>query len=510
MSIDNQSIIKNSLRLSLLGIIATALGFIVLSMQADKFGASVEMDAYFYALIIPMTYIGIIVGVFKIVIVPGLIEERINNPDNLNNYIRSIMYFSLIASVVGIFIVSWVAYSGIIRIGEDPEVSILLKILLIEMLPLIPLIIFSGLFVSIYNSYQKFGLPEVTRLVQFLLIVISILLLSESFGVHSIVYGYVTSQLVILVFCIWLVRVKLGLNIKLNFKLDSDFRRLIQVSILPLLSYILAQLSPLLIRIFSAFLVVGSISSISYAQKLASIPAIVIGGGFLDVISSYWAKSVSEEQHEKLQSSLNETLAVLMSILIPFVTILYILKDQIIRLLLFRGELGEESLNLIIELFPILLIAILPSYINMLGVRVLFAKQDRKNLFLISLLSLVALASILSVLIFIVDMGVIAVAISILFSNTIAAIFTLYVVHKYHSPIFLVKLFNSIVQAILGSIIMYYFIFFIQGFFASFFEKNGLFIEIICIGLTGLFCYVFLIKLAHPKKLDFIFNSFKN
>lgn len=495
----NRKIFKDSIVVTLLGLVGQGLGFVVTMLVAKKFGANWITDSYYLAFIIPGTFVGIIGGVVKIVFVPVFVEERINNPENVSEIIGSIITAMLIASIVGVIIVATLSYSNVLSFGQSPEARALTQVLLIELLPLIPLTILSGIFGAVYNSYQQFGLAEVANSVRYAVVVATLVFLSKSFGIHSLVFGHVVGQFFTLLLIGWIVHKKLGLDIRPRFTFNPAFKRMFRMSLLPFLSYVLAQFNPLISRLIASFLTVGSISVISYAQKLAVIPTLVIGTGFMGVIVSYWSKSAAEGDEQQLQNSVNRSVSMLLTILTPIVVGLYILREPLIRLLLQRGAFGDEAVVVTAGVFSIFIIAVVPTYLHMVICRVLFVKHDIVSLFWLSLLGM-GLHSILSyVLAIVLQMGPKGIALSTLASGSIVTITTTFIVYKYHVRLSLQELGNSMLRIMGGCLIMVCIIFLFQHFAQALIIKGGLFFEIFSVSLIGGVIYIgFLRLVCHP------------
>ena len=259
----------------------------------------------------------------------------------------------------------------------------------------------------------------------------------------------------------------------------------------------LSKVNPLISRLIASFLAVGSISVISYAQKLAVIPTLVIGVGFTGVLVSHWSKSAAEDDEQQLQNSLNRSVSMLLTILTPIVVGLYILKEPLTRLLLQRGAFGEEAVMVTAEVFSIFVIAVIPTYLHMMIGRVLLVKQDYVTIFWLNMLVL-CFNSVLSYLLAIMlNMGPKGIALSTFISVSIVAITTTFVVHRHYVRLSLQEVGKSIFRIIVGCLIMVFVIYLFQNLAQALIMKGGLIFEIFSVSLIGAVVYLGFLSLVH-------------
>ena len=495
----SRQIFKDSLIVTLLGVAGQALGFVAMMLIAKIYGANWITDAYYMAFIIPGTLMGIMFGLIKIVFVPFFVEERIKNPENVGHIFNMAVSAMTIISFIGVIAVALLSYLDLLSFGQNPEGKALTQILLFELLPLIPLTIISGIFSAIYNSYQRFGLEEIANLLRYIAVIPALIFLTGSIGIHAFVLGHVTGQLITLLFSAWLVYTKLGLSFKFNFTFSPDFKRILRSSILPFLSYSVALFNPLISRIIASFLEAGSITIVTYAQRMALIPSLVIGGGFLGVLVSHWSKSAVEGKDEQLGRSVIRSFSMMITIITPIVIGLYVLREPLTRLLLQRGEFNESMAVVTANVFSIFAVAVIPSYLHRLVGRVLFVKQDMISIFSLTCLG-IALHLLLSYLLAIIlGMGPYGIALSTFISIVIVSCTTIFIVHHKYIRFSVKSLGGNILKTLIGCLIMFSCIFLFQYFSKDWLLDHSLFFEIIGTGIIGVFVYMgFLRLVSHP------------
>lgn len=501
----SRRIFKDSLIVTLFGVVGQALGFVAMMMIAKMYGANWITDAYYMAFIIPGTFTGIMFGLIKIVFVPFFVEERIKNPENVRHIFNMAISAMMICSIIGMIAVALLSYLNILSFGQNPEGKALTQILIFELLPLIPLTIISGVLSAIYNSYQRFGLEELANLLRYIAVIPALILLTGYMGIHALVLGHVAGQLLTLLFSAWLVYKKLGLSFRFHFTFSSDFKRILRSSILPFLSYSMALFNPLISRIVASFLDAGSITIITYAQRIALIPSLVIGSGFLGVLVSHWSKSSVEGKDEQLQRSVIRSFSMMITIITPIVIGLYVLREPLIRLLLQRGAFNENAVVVTAGVFSIFVVAVIPTYLHRLVGRVLFVKQDMISLFLVTCLGVGIHLLLTYVLAIILDMGPSGIALSTLISITVVSCTTIFIVHDKYIRFSVESLGGNIFKTLIGCMIMFFGIYLFHYFSKDWLLNHSLLFEIIGTGIIGGSIYMgFLWLVNHP---DFIVIS---
>lgn len=495
----SRRIFKDSLIVTLFGVMGQALGFVAMMMIAKMYGANWITDAYYMAFIIPGTFTGIMFGIIKIVFVPFFVEERIKHPENVRHIFNMAISAMMICSLIGVIAIALLSYLNLLSFGQNPEGKALTQILIFELLPLIPLTMISAVFSAIYNSYQRFGLEELANLLRYIAVIPALVFLTESIGIHALVLGHVAGQLITLLFSAWLVYKKLGLSFRFHFKFSSDFKRILYNSILPFLSYSLALFNPLISRVVASFLEAGSITIVTYAQRIALIPALVIGGGFLGVLVSHWSKSAVEGKDEQLRRSVIRSFSMMITIITPIVIGLYVLREPLIRLLLQRGAFNESMAVVTANVFSIFAVAVIPTYLHRLVGRVLFVKQDMISIFSVTCIGIVLHLLLSYLLAVILDMGPLGIALSTFISITIVSCTTIIIVHHKYIRFSVELLGSNIYKTLIGCLIMFLCILLFQYFSKDWLLNHSMLFEIIGAGSIGGFIYMgFLWLINHP------------
>ena len=506
----NRRIFKDSLIVTLINILGQICGFVFTMLVARKFGAGLAADAYYLAIVIPVTFVGIASGLLRVVFVPFLVEERIKNPERIQNLLGSIISFMLIVSCICAVILAMLSYFNILELGQGHEVKALTRILLLELILLIPLTIMTEFLFAIYNAYQKFALAEFANTLRYIIVIPFIVFVTEIIGIHALAIGHVIGQFIAFLLAAWIVYRQLGIGLKLRFDFDSAFKRILRLSIVPFVSYAIALFTPLISILTASYLAKGSVSIYSYAQKLAIIPTLVVGTGFLGVLVSHWSKYDSESDNKQFETSLNRSVSILITYLIPIVVLLYLLKEPLIQLLLQRGEFSEDAVLKTAEVFSFLAIAVLPTYLNMVIVRVLYIKKDMMSIFWLSSLRIVLHLLMCYFLAIVLLQGTVGIALSYLISISLVAVITFVIVHNNYMHFSMSMLGINTFKSLIGCLLMFICIYLFKAIGNALIVKSGLIVEILGISIIGALIYLIALKLVRHSDIVVVTEAVLN
>lgn len=502
----NRQIFKNSVIVTAISAGVQCIGIFIPVLIAQRFGVNRITDSYYLAIALPSLLISIIVGgSIKIVFIPVFIEERIKNPDAVDKIVGGITSLLLLLSFLIMSIIAIIVKMDIIKFSPYPETAILTSQLIFEMLPLIPLTILFYLFNAVYNSYQRFGLAEVAQMLNFMITVFFIVFLSGKLGIHSVVAGKIVGQAVALLMLAWLIWRRLGVNLRLSWFILEGVKRMLKLSMLAFTAFIFASLNPFFSRLIAALLPEGSIAILGFAQKLALIPSLFIGGGFTAVLTSYWSKTLAEENGKTIGDSLNRVVSTLMMVLIPILTGMILLREPLVKIAFLRGAFDEEASNATMAVFALLALQILPSYIHNSVVRILHVNKAVKELVLVSFIGLIINVVLMYFLGVKMSLGVNGVALGMLLGTLSTMCMTIVVVHRKYISLSFKSLSTSFFKIIVATILMGFIVILIKNFIPVNFTLSDLIVIISC-GIIGIIVYVFALKLLDHKELNIFWN----
>ncbi|HUP64531.1 MAG TPA: oligosaccharide flippase family protein [Thermoanaerobaculia bacterium] len=422
-------------------------------MIASHFGAMAVVDAYYLALAVPGVLIGVLGGTIKIAVMPFFVEERLRRPDEAERIVGSGAGLLVVGCGIGTLALGGLALAGWLEFGASREVADLSRRLMLELLPLIPLTVLFHFYSAVYNSYQRFALPEICQMARYVIVIGFLWLFARRWGVHSIILGHVVGQAAALGLMIWFIGRQLGIELRPRWTLPVGLRRLLLFSLVPFASYVFVQLNPLIARVIAAQLPEGSIAVLSYAEKLASIPSLIMGAGFASVLVSHWSRLTVLGEIDALRTSLNRSLSLLLAMLVPMAVGLVMLRDPIVRIAFERGAFGDAATAQTSQVFAVLALQIIPFYLHMVTVRVLLAEKAMAALAWLSALGFVAAFLFMQLFVW-TGLGVVGVALGSVIGTIVVAAATAMVVDRRYGVLAWSELSVHGTQVLVATIIM--------------------------------------------------------
>ena len=160
-----------------------------------------------------------------------------------------------------------------------------------------------------------------------------------------------------------------------------------QLALFPLLGNTLLLLNPFVDRTVATQLPAGAITALNYAERINSLPYVLVGAGLFSVILSHWSQMVAEEGPGQLGRALQEGLLTLAYVLAPVTAIFVVLRTPLVRLVLERGRFDAAATSLTALALGYLALGTIPSYAGTLLARGYLVLQDTRTPVLLGLLN---------------------------------------------------------------------------------------------------------------------------
>lgn len=373
----SQSVTKATVIIILLAMIGRLLGFVKEAVIAAKFGTNVLTDAYVTAQTFP-DILSIIVnsGVIGLVLIPTLIQLRINNDEKecwyvANSFFNLIFIISIIVCVIGIIGADYIV------LCLAPGLSLEGKELAVKLTRVIaPCIIFltgAGFCGAVLNSYKHFTIPSLGPILLNVIIILVIILLGEKISVLAIVIGFLLGSIVQFIIQFPML-FRVGFCYKLYFfKLSPQVKRVI-LSGVPIIGVTLLIYSRHLIeRIMASTLSDGSIAIMNFANKLMLLPVSILPMAIVTVIFPKLSEEAAVEDINKYTQTISLSIRMMSLIIIPFAVILISMSLPLVKILFERGAFTSESSEITANVLMWLAVGIFSLSVNELFIRAFFA-----------------------------------------------------------------------------------------------------------------------------------------
>lgn len=380
---------------SILGSSALITGALALfrdRLLAGRFGAGQSLDIYFAAFRIPDFIYGILVaGGIISVFLPIFSESFNQNKEKawyfantvLNCFLVLLIFLCLILVIFTPFFVKFIT-PGFTEETKSLVVS-LTRIMLLSPF----FFVLSSIFSGILHHFNRFLVYSIAPILYNLGIIVGILFFVPLFGIWGLAYGVILGAFLHLAIQVPSA-VLAGFRYQpiFNFKYP-DLGKVFKLMLPRTIGATASHLNLIVITAIGSTLVSGSIAIFHFSNNLQKFPVTLIGVSFaaasFPVLAKVWAGGKRKEFLDKFFSIFRQNLF----LIIPVSLLVFLLRAQLVRLILGTGEFGWLETRLIAASLGVFSFGIFAFALIPLMTRAFFSFRDTKTPVLIGIISIV-------------------------------------------------------------------------------------------------------------------------
>ncbi|MFN8476085.1 MAG: lipid II flippase MurJ [Anaerolineae bacterium] len=370
-------IFRDTANVTTVNLVAQALAYVLAAYVAATFGANSQTDAINLALIIPTFAANVVREAIKSVMVPELVDTRVNQPDRLAALAtRGVLAVAgLTLALTLILALALPAIMGFLTRYSAPDVQALSLSLSYVLLPMLPLVAVTGALAAVFNAHARFRLPAALPGIDAVAKIVTVAALVASIGIFSLAVGFVLGPLVSVIILVG-VGIAFGFLGRMRGNPTEGLKHIGKQALLPLIGLSLLQLNPFIDRTMASWLAPGSVTALNYAERITAIPYIIVGAGFFGVLLAHWSDLAAREGSDGLRRALRNATAMIIYTLSPIVVLMAVLRVPIVTVLLQRGAFDAEATALTASALGFLVIGVLPNYLSLLVSRAFLSAKD--------------------------------------------------------------------------------------------------------------------------------------
>jgi putative peptidoglycan lipid II flippase len=180
-----------------------------------------------------------------------------------------------------------------------------------------------------------------------------------------------------------------GFKFKLNISLHPGIKKILQLTIPRTIGMAGSQINYVVITAIASGLAVGSIAIFNLANNLQYVPIGIIGISFATAVFPRLAESSADQNKEKFSKDFSSVFSQVLYFVLPIAAIFFVLRAQIIRLILGTGQFGWSDTRLTAAALGIFAVSVFAQSLIPLISRAFYSLHDTKTPVLISLISIV-------------------------------------------------------------------------------------------------------------------------
>lgn len=341
----NQRIFHAFLRMSSALLLIRIIGMVNQIVVTAHFGAGADMDAYFVASAFPTLVASLLGGALEAAVVPAFARERARKtPEQVSRFFSTMLNLLIVSTVI-ITILLIIFRRQMIFVsapGLDPQRMGLAVWLAPVVFPTFLLLIGVNFIDDILNAEGEFGWPAYAGIAVPLTTVVFVLASGGKNGVVILAIGAVAGLLIQLGVVIYRLR-GAGLHYQPIMDVRSPELMMVFIAAWPALcSAVIGGASPFVDQIFASGLSAGSISALSYALKLISVPTGVVFAAIGRAALPYLSRQAAASDFVAFKATLRLYLWVAGGITTLIALFMLVAAHPIVEILFQRGAFTAD------------------------------------------------------------------------------------------------------------------------------------------------------------------------
>lgn len=337
------------------------------------FGASLELDTFYYIYSIPELIMSGLTAAIAIAIIPT-ITKKADFDQNDHLFVDRIISIGSLIFIILILVALLFTAPILSLVSPNNEITFdYLSIWVLSLIQIVPTYILS-IYMGLATRFEKYKKVTILSLPFNFLIIVFIYFFSEKIGIISIALGMITGIFAQVLYLSWDLR-KNNYLYKPTFNLnDKSTLKEFMLILLPVyFGTVIQRISIFVDRSLANNLETGSISALSYADRIIQmVVSIVISTVGMIMFSKI---SITKDIKET-QKIINSSLIFSIFCLMPITVYMIIYGEDIVNILFNRGQFDEKALHLTTISLVGYSIGLIGICVRYLLNRVFFANND--------------------------------------------------------------------------------------------------------------------------------------
>ena len=327
------------------------LGFVLQLLVAYYFGAGGDTDAFIMAqstseLLTKLLFGGSIASVFLPMFVERIAQKKKHEAWHLALNVFHLSIFALLAAValLALFAEPFVRY--VIAPGFSAETTVLTVNLLYVLLPSFLCLFLVDLTTAVLHSLRQFALPASLRLVAPLISIISVVLLTPTWGIYALAAGVTVGSLVQLTVLLTGLN-RQGLRYSFIFHpRDPAIQKLLRLLYPFIFAVLVTVAAGIVHRVLASYLITGSLSALKYAEKIFQLITFVFLGSITTVIFPLLSEKASRKDFVGMRDTVASAIRLMTFITLPMMIGLALLREPITAFAYEHGQFTAENTSM--------------------------------------------------------------------------------------------------------------------------------------------------------------------
>lgn len=366
------------------------IGFLREIIYAKEFGLSKAFDVYLIASIIPITTNTVLYYIGQNFFIPFYSQLEVTDKTLSSKFLKSSFFaFGLLGLIIGTLYYIFANNILVLFLNSSiPSNDISISVFRVFSFT-IPFSAFITIIAAYLNKEKLFLPPAFSSLFLNLFVIFSVVFFNSEIGIMSIAYGYLVGSIFQLLYLIHTSKMKNIIFSQIN-KSDWKFNKLINSSLLMIIVIeSIGQLYMISDRFFFSSVREGGISALNYAQTLFSLPISILIIPLSTALFPKLSNDVYKNNSNEILASFKDTITVTLIIIIPVFYVFNYFGENIISILLQRGEFKNSDTIITANTLKYLNIGLLFYALYSIFNKLLYSAKLIKQLLLITILGII-------------------------------------------------------------------------------------------------------------------------
>ena len=377
----SSKLVKSSIIVSIILAIGYLVSFVKVSIIANYFGVSADVDAYTIAITIPVVLFSIVTVSIRSVIVPIYSDLLYNKTkDVADGFISNVI--CCVGTIILILIVLMELSAGYLTLLFAPGFDTATHDLSTNLLRITLLSIFFtviiDVLVGVLNVHKRFIAPACSVFFLNLGLILTIVFLHSQYGIIAAAFGYIFGGSLSILYISLVTSRVYSFSLIFNFK-NEFLRRTVKQAIPVVWSTSIAEVNAVINRVIASFLFVGSISALSYANKINSIFISFFITAVATIVYPLYAESSAKKDMDQLSYRVNFTLSLYTMILMPLVFGILCFRKELVSVAFARGVFDAAAVESTAALLGCYCLGLLFMSFRETLTKVFYSLQDMKT-----------------------------------------------------------------------------------------------------------------------------------
>lgn len=347
---------------------------------AYEFGANIETDIFFFAVSFIVLSSGLITTVMSSIFLPMVIQLR--NKNNLgdesilftNNFFSWLLVIICISGL-GIFLFTSDIFLFVSKFHRE---EILININILRYFAFIFMAtVLNEFYRVLLQSHGEFKVPAISNIIQPSVTILSIWILASRFNVESLAISTLISRGFQLIY-LQRSSFKMGINLKINFSNKKNILNFLNLAYVYWIASFITMFSGFYFDYSATGLSGGSLTAISYAQKVYILPISLLAIPILEILGTKFALLYASKEIDKIRDLYKQVVDMTLFVMVPVSAVLIGYGEDIVQILFGRGAFTKESVAMTASSLLIYSIAIPFIVLFQLNGRIIMTLQKTK------------------------------------------------------------------------------------------------------------------------------------